>query len=72
MILFIRSLIKPYYTSDSLYYVTDPDVEHIPLEELLGEVRALDIGYYNFSQFHHRITYPPGRDSLTLPAQILM
>jgi len=37
--------------SDSLYYVTDPDVEHIPLEELLGKVRALDSGRYSLSQF---------------------
>ena len=34
--------------SDSLYYVTDPGVEHIPLEELLCKVRILDTGCYNF------------------------
>lgn len=39
---------KPDNISDSLYYVTDPEVEHIPLEELLGKVRALDTGCYNF------------------------
>lgn len=34
--------------SDSLYYVTDPDVEHIPLEELLSKVRVLDTECYKF------------------------
>lgn len=36
-----------WYISDSSYYVTDPDVEHIPLEELLCKVRVLDNGCYN-------------------------
>lgn len=34
---------------DSLYYVTDPEVEHIPLEKLLGKVRAPDTGATTFS-----------------------
>jgi hypothetical protein len=41
---------KPDDISDSLYYVTDPEVEHIPLEELLSKVRILrlDTECYNF------------------------
>ena len=39
---------KPDDNSDSLYYVTDPDVEHIPLKELLCKVRILDTECYKF------------------------
>jgi hypothetical protein len=39
---------KPDDISDSLYYVTDPEVEHIPLKELLSKVRILDTECYNF------------------------